>query len=82
MSGYGRYILQDCNGNDIQGYKEVSSASECGRLCKNTTGCVGFVFMEKSRTTQNNCNLKSVCEEIVHNEKWHTYKKPEGKKEI
>ena len=73
VSGYGRYVDQNCAENDIETFLEVSSASDCGRLCDNNTTCVGFMYNEDRV-----CYLKEACEEVVHTEKTYTYKKPAG----
>ena len=78
VARYDRYIDQDCGGNDFVGPNTASSPNECGVLCDQTTYCIGFVFEERSRTPDNNCHLKNVCENIVDLADVHTYKRFEG----
>ena len=76
VSGYSRYINQDCGGNDFVGPNTAASPRECGSLCDQTLMCVGFVF--EGTKTETNCHLKNVCENLTELKDVHTYKRLEG----
>ena len=73
VPGYVRYPDSDCRGNDFVGVRNVTFPSECGALCEQTEGCIGFVY--DARNSINNCFLKNICDDLTELIQVHTYKK-------